>query len=161
MRIIVLTLLASLCFARVISSTEFYSNTWTTNFILVDVITLLPVVTADISHRVSYAGREMLNSSGAPDGTPSLLCISCDIRLAIDLTLHWYHTYFVIMSKDSGLWNVNLSVFQFSTAIHCCWKRDIGLESFDFKKNANSSDKQDTIQSCVWLFALVSLRIMN
>ena len=46
--------------------------------------------------------------AGTPDPTPSLVGV-CDARLDSDLPLCLCHTYFVIMSIDSGLWNVNLS----------------------------------------------------
>ena len=37
------------------------------------------------------------------------LLVVCDVRLAIDLIFYLLHTYFVIMSIDYVLWNVNLS----------------------------------------------------
>ena len=48
------------------------------------------------------------HSFGAPDVTPSLLG-ACDDRMAFGLIPYLCYTYFVIVSIDSGLWNVTVS----------------------------------------------------
>ena len=53
------------------------------------------------------------------------------IRLAFDLILHLCYTYFVIMSIDSGIWNVNLPDCRYFTFDILYYSPAINLSGFD------------------------------